>query len=70
MARRGQARVEAERVQQPVHVERQQILLVQVLRVLERPVEQAHVAQRKRLRLQRDLVAGLDGEIADGGGQS
>ena len=67
-SRRGQPRIDAEGVQQPVHVQRQQILLIQVLRVLERPVEQAHLAKWKRLRLKRNLVTGFDGEVSNGGG--
>ena len=56
--RRGrQARVEAERVEEPVRVEAQQVGEAPLLRVAERPVEDPHVAKGKRLGRRRHRPA-------------
>src|ERR1035437_2876440 len=52
---RRQADVHPEGVQQPVGIETQQISLIPQHRIAERPVEQAHVRQGKRLRRPRDF---------------
>ena len=53
---RWQSRGHAEVVQQTILVEAEQVFLIANHRVAERAVEQTHVLQRERHRLQRDLV--------------
>ena len=62
--RGGQAGVEAEGVQQSVHVERQQVPFVKLHGVLERAVEQAHVAKLEGKNLQGSFVRRHEQRIA------
>src|SRR5262249_31136026 len=53
---RRQARVHAERVEQPIRIEAEEVLLIQLIGLLERTIEQADVRERERARRQRRLL--------------
>ena len=56
LRRRGQAGVDAEVVQQPIGIERQEVSLIAGHRIFERAVEQPHGFRREGLRRGLDLV--------------
>ena len=53
---RREARGDAEIVQQPIRLEAQKILRIELHRLLERAVEQTHIGQRKGARERRHFV--------------
>ena len=59
----GQSGVDAEIVQQAVHVQREQVGAIQITGMLEGAVQQLHVAQRKGVELQRHHGLNLLGRI-------
>ncbi len=58
--RRGQSGIDAEIVEQAVHVERQEILLVQFHGALKGTVQEAHIHKRKSMNLKRNRGRYLD----------
>src|SRR2546425_10127951 len=60
LGRRRQSRVHSEVVQQPIHVNAQQILLIAQHCLAEGPVQQAHVFQVKRISSEWNFVAKVD----------
>src|SRR5262249_854344 len=70
LSRRRQPGCHAKVVQQPVQVEAQQVLLVSQHRILERPIQKAHVLEAEFIGLDRSLWRHLFLWIAVSGGTS